>query len=114
SHLIVSSGGGLLRPVIGTGRVRATRPAPGGIVRRVAEGIPAGACGRLGVSCGLPEPSWRDADAALEVLGELALIREADVRGDLCQREVRPGFQELLDALDAAGDDVLVGQYLYS
>src|SRR5262249_59377480 len=55
----------------------ATRPAPGGIVRRVAGGIPAGACGRLGVSCGLPEPSRRDADEALEVLGELALVREA-------------------------------------
>src|SRR5262245_4980202 len=55
-----------------------------------------------------PELSWRDAEEALEVMGELALVREAGVRGDLRQGEVASGLQELLGPLDAAGDDVLV------
>src|SRR5262245_45108472 len=55
-----------------------------------------------------PELSRRDADEALEVMGELALVREAGVRGDLRQGEVASGLQELLGPLDAAGDDVLV------
>src|SRR6516165_1209484 len=55
-----------------------------------------------------PELPRRDADQALEVMGELALVREAGVRGDLRQREVASGLQELLGPLDAAQDDVLV------
>src|SRR5262245_39476903 len=55
-----------------------------------------------------PELSRRDADQALEVMGELALVREAGVRGDLRQGEVASGLQQLLGPLDAAGDDVLV------
>src|SRR5215475_3810386 len=55
-----------------------------------------------------PELSRRDADQALEVMGELALVREAGVRGDLRQGEVASGLQELPGPLDAAGDDVLV------
>src|SRR5262245_8919296 len=41
-------------------------------------------------------------------MGELALIREPGVRGDLRQGEVAFRLQELLGPLDAAGDDVLV------
>src|SRR6516162_9867869 len=55
-----------------------------------------------------PELPWRDADCALEVIGELALVREAGVRGNLRQGEVASGLQELLGPLDAARDDVLV------
>src|SRR6516225_8174240 len=62
----------------------------------------------LGDSCGHPKLPRRDADYALEVMRELALIREAGVRGDLRQGEVASGLQELLGPLDAAGDDVLV------
>jgi hypothetical protein len=52
--------------------------------------------------------SWRDADDALEVMGELALIREAGAGRDICQGEVTVLLQELLRPLDAAQDDVLV------
>jgi hypothetical protein len=44
------------------------------------------------VSSELPR---RDAGEALEVVGELALVREAGVQGDLRQGQVRPGVQEL-------------------
>jgi hypothetical protein len=50
----------------------------------------------------------RDAEGALEVPGELTLVREADVRGDLRQGEVGPPLQELAGPLDAARDDELV------
>jgi hypothetical protein len=36
----------------------------------------------LGDSCGHPKLPWRDADKALEAIGELALVREIGVRGD--------------------------------
>ena len=52
--------------------------------------------------------SRRDADDALEVMGELALIGEAGPHGDLRQGEVTVQLQELLRPLDAASDDVLV------
>src|SRR6516164_1079370 len=55
-----------------------------------------------------PELPRRDANQALEVMRELALVREAGVRGDLRQGEVSSGLQELPGPLDAAGDDVLV------
>ena len=55
-----------------------------------------------------PELSRRDADQALEVMGELALVRETGVRGDLRQGQGAASLQELLGSLDAAGDDVLV------
>jgi hypothetical protein len=42
------------------------------------------------------------------VAGELALVPEAGVRGDLRQGEVASGLQELPGPLDAAGEDVLV------
>ena len=67
-----------------------------------------GACGLLRDSCGPTELSRGEADEALEVMAELALVREADVRGDLCQGQVRSCLQELLGPLDAAQDDVLV------
>src|SRR5260370_33476 len=41
-------------------------------------------------------------------MGELALIREAGARRDLCQGEVAAALQELLCSFDAAQDDVLV------
>src|SRR5262245_10272546 len=62
----------------------------------------------LGDSCGHPELPRRDADCALEVMRELALVREAGARGNLRQGEVASGLQELLGPLDAAGEDVLV------
>src|SRR5689334_1284545 len=55
-----------------------------------------------------PELPRGDADQALEVMGELALVREAGDSGDLRQGEGAFGLQELLGPLDAAGDDVLV------
>src|SRR5262249_21672372 len=61
----------------------------------------------LGDSCGHSELPRRDADYALEVMRELALVREAGVRGDLRQGGVAPGLQELLCPLEAARDDVL-------
>src|SRR6202051_3557910 len=67
-----------------------------------------GTCGQLGDSCGRPELRRRDADKALEMMGEVALVREAGVRGDLRQGQVAASSQELLGPLDAAGDDVLV------
>src|SRR5262249_20722021 len=54
-----------------------------------------------------PELPRRDADYALEVMGELALVREPGVRGDLRQGEVA-ALQELPGPLDAAHEDVLV------
>jgi hypothetical protein len=39
---------------------------------------------------------------------ELALIREAGARRDLCPGEARPALQEFFGPFDAAGDDVLV------
>jgi hypothetical protein len=45
---------------------------------------------------------WRDADQALEVIAELALVREAGVCGDLRQGEIASGLQELLAPLDAS------------
>src|SRR5262244_3736382 len=63
---------------------------------------------RFGGSYARPELPRRDAYQALEVMGELALVREAGVRGDLRQGEVASGLQELLGPLDAARDDVLV------
>src|SRR6516165_10155708 len=65
-------------------------------------------CGLLCDSCGLAELSRRGADDALEVVGELALVREAGARGHLRQGEAASGLQELLGPLDAAQDDVLV------
>jgi hypothetical protein len=47
----------------------------------------------------------RDADEALEMMGVLALIREAGVRGDLCEGQVRSCLEAFLDAFDAASDD---------
>ena len=55
-----------------------------------------------------PELPRRDTDEALEVIGELALVREPGVRGDLRQGQVASRLQELLSPFDAAGDDVLV------
>jgi hypothetical protein len=42
------------------------------------------------------------------VVGELALVGEPGVQGDLRQGQVRPCLQELLGPLDATQDDVLV------
>ena len=70
----------------------------------VALWVLGGTCDLLGDSCGHPELPRRDADEALEVMGELALVREAGVRGDLPQGQVASRLQELLGPLDAAGD----------
>src|SRR5262245_15584108 len=61
-----------------------------------------GACGALCDCCGRPELPRGDADEALEVVGELALVGEAGMRGDLRQGQVGPRLQELPGPLDAA------------
>src|SRR5215470_1623406 len=76
--------------------------------KRVAVPILGGTYGFLGGSYAHQELPRRDADNALEVMGELALIRELGVRGDLRQGQFGPGLQELPGPLDAAQDDVLV------
>src|SRR5260370_30091004 len=67
-----------------------------------------GTCGLLGDSCGHSELPRRDAKEAFEVTGELALVREAGVRGNLRQGEVAAALQKLPGSFDATGDDVLV------
>src|SRR5262249_13452287 len=62
----------------------------------------------LGDSCGHPKLPRGDADEALEVMGELTLVREAGVCGDVRQGQVAAALQELLGSFDAAEDDVLV------
>jgi hypothetical protein len=62
----------------------------------------------LGDSYARSELPRGDADDALEVMGELALIREPGVRGDLRQGQFGSGLEELPGPLDAAQDDVLV------
>src|SRR5262249_34022176 len=57
-------------------------------------------------SCGRLELPRRDADKALEVMGEMALVREASPCRDLRQGEAA-ALQELLGPLDAAGEDGL-------
>src|SRR5262249_9989362 len=66
-----------------------------------------GACGVLVGSCGRPELTRRDADEALEMAGELALVREAGLRGDVRQGQAAVS-EQFLGSLDSAGDDVLV------
>ena len=65
-----------------------------------------GTSGRLGDSCGRPEPPRRAAHEALGVAGERALGREAGAGGDVRQGQF--ASQELLGPLDAAHDDVVV------
>src|SRR5262250_2919621 len=69
-----------------------------------------GACGLLADSCGLarPELARRDTDHALEVMRKVALVREANARRDLDQREVAVLPEQLLRTLHATGDHVLV------
>src|ERR1700733_3856420 len=76
--------------------------------RAVALRLLGGTCGLLCDSCGRPEMPRRHADEPFEVMGELALVREAGARGDLRQRGVVTSFQEMLGPLDAARDDELV------
>ena len=64
-------------------------------------------CGLLGDSCGPTELSWRDADDALEMVGELALVGEAGAGGDLRQRKVA-FLKESLGPFNAPHNDVLV------
>src|SRR5215472_9598117 len=64
-------------------------------------------CGLLGDSCGPTELSWRDPDDALEMVGELALVGEAGVGGDLRQGKVAT-LKESLGPFNAAHNDVLV------
>src|SRR3954452_15325593 len=89
---------------------------PEGVLRRLAAFFvilakavvePAALCD----SCGLAELSRGDADDALEVVGELALIREADPRGDLRQGQLRLWLQELLRPPHPSRDDVLVRRH---
>src|SRR5262245_64842391 len=85
------------------------RPTPFmGNGKRVAVPILGGNYGFLGGSYARPELPRGDADYALEVMGELALIREPGVRGDLRQGQFGSGLQELPGPFDAAQDDVLV------
>src|SRR5262249_46474528 len=80
-------GAGWLDRVIPAREPRATCAPPPCLNDRGLAGRGLGAaCGRLGDSCGHTELSRRDANEALEVMGELALIREPGIRRDLCQR----------------------------
>src|SRR5262245_8090714 len=81
-----------------------TRPAHGGWYG-VAARILGRDCGPLGDSCGRPEPPRRDTHEALEVAGELALVREACARRDLRQGGVAVPLQEPLGPFDAARED---------
>jgi len=83
-------------------------PRPHTDAKRLTDGVLGAACGQLGDSCGHPEPPPRDADEALEVVRELTLVREAGMRGDLCQGEPRSRLRQVLGALDTASDNVLV------
>src|SRR4051794_38727161 len=77
------------------GRGPLERPSPAGRPRRpnrlmgngkrVALLFLGGTCGLLFDSCGRPELPRGDPDEALEVLRELALVREAGAGGDLRQ-----------------------------
>ena len=73
-----------------------------------AVGAEAQLTGNPGDSCGHPELPRRDADEALEVVAELALIRESGTGRNLCQGEVTVLLQEVPGPLHAAQDDVLV------
>src|SRR5262245_11395642 len=53
-----------------------------------------------------PELTWRNADEALEVAGELALVVEPGSRCDLGQGGVGLCSQEVLGSLDAARDHI--------
>jgi hypothetical protein len=61
---------------------------------------------RFGDSCGHPELPRCDADEALEMMAEHALVRKAGAGGDL--RQGQAALQQLLGPLDAPGDDVPV------
>src|SRR5215510_14764157 len=61
-----------------------------------------------GDSCGRPEPTRCNAGQALEVMREVALVRETGAGGNLCQGEVVILSKKLLRTLDATGNDVLV------
>src|SRR5262245_9403537 len=86
-----------------------SNPGPPALLRRNGKGVALGflgaTCGLLCDSCGFPELPRRGADDSLEVMGELALIREAGLRRDLRQGEVAVLLQEFPGPLDAAGDD---------
>src|SRR5262249_19579900 len=89
------------------GSAHTTGPSPGPrrptLLMRNSKGVVVrflgGVCGRVGDSCGRPELPRCDADQALEVMGELALVREARVCGDLRQGQVRSRLQQLLGPL---------------
>src|SRR5262249_35832340 len=57
---------------------------------------------------GPAEFSRSDADDPLEVSGELALVRESGVRGDIRERKFVVPAQQLHRPFDAAGHDVLM------
>src|SRR5262249_48148901 len=102
------STGGASRATFAVGETPVTRACSRRNPNRLAVRYLGGTCGLLGVSCGHPELPRGDADYALEVAGELALVTEPGVRGRLRQRQAAAFAQEVLGALDAAGEDVLV------
>ncbi len=57
---------------------------------------------------GIRKPSRRNADEALEVMGELSLVGEAGANGDLGQGEALLLLQVLLGSLNPAHDHILV------
>jgi hypothetical protein len=72
----------------------------------LALGFLGGICDLLGDSCGRPELPRRDADEALEVTGQLALVREAGAQGDLRQGQVCSCF--CLQEVSTWGSVILV------
>ena len=88
------------RPAAARRLATGTNPLLLGNGKGLALGFLGGTCDLLGDSCGHPELPRRDADETLEVTGELALVREAGVRGDLRQGEVTVLLHELLRPLE--------------
>ena len=60
-------------------------------------------------SCGPTELARHDTDGALEVVGTLALVREAGAGGDLRQGEVTAALQKPLGPVDTARGELLAG-----
>src|SRR5262245_66516574 len=80
----------------------------GGRRRHSAVTLPGSVRRPSGGFCGRPEPTRCDAGQALEVMREVALVRETSAGGNLCQGEVVILSKQLLRTLDATGNDVLV------
>src|SRR5262245_61708109 len=83
------------RPVFAVGATTATITLPIENGKGFALRSLGGTCGLLCDSCRHPGPPRGDADGALEVLTELALVGGAGVRGHLCQGVLAAGGRSI-------------------